>query len=50
MQINSESVSSDSSGQLKISGHNGDSSGVDGTEVGVLKERDKVGLSSLLES
>ena len=36
--IKSESVTSDSLGQLKISGHDGDSLGVDSAEVGVFEE------------
>ena len=34
---------------MKISGHDGDSLGVDGAQVGVLEEGDEVGLGSLLE-
>ena len=34
----SKSISSNSLGQLKISGHDGDSLGVDGAEVSVFKE------------
>ena len=45
----SEPVSSDSLGELEISGHDGDSLGVDGAEVGVLEERDEVSLGGLLE-
>ena len=44
------SLSSDSSGQLDVLGHDGDSLGVDGAQVGVLKESNKVSLTSLLES
>ena len=44
------SLSSDSSGQLDVLGHDGDSLGVDGAQVGVLKETNKVSLTSLLES
>lgn len=47
--ILSESLSSDSSGQLDVSGHDGDSASVDGTEVGILEESNEVGFSSLLE-
>lgn len=47
--IKSESVSSNSLGQLKVAGHDGDSLGVDGAEVGVLEEGDQVCLGSLLE-
>ena len=35
---------------MDVLGHDGDSLGVDGTQVGVLKETNKVGLTSLLES
>ncbi len=45
----SESVSTDSFSQLQIFGHNGDSLGVDGAEVGVFEEGHQVGLSWLLE-
>ena len=40
------------SAMMKQSGENihGDTLGVDGSQVGVLEERDEVGLSSLLES
>jgi histone H3 len=34
---------------LDILGHDGHTLGVNGAEVGVLKESDQVGLSSLLE-
>ena len=45
----SEPVTADSLGELKVSGHDGDSLGMDGTEVGVFEEGDEVSLSSLLE-
>ena len=44
------SLSSDSSGQLDVLGHDGDSLGVDGAQVGVLEEPNKVSLTCLLES
>ena len=44
------SLSSDSSGQLDVLGHDGDSLGVDGAQVGVLKQTNKVSLTCLLES
>jgi len=47
--LTSEPVSSDSLGELEVSGHDGDSLGVDGAEVGVLEERDEVSLSGLLK-
>ena len=43
------SLSSDSPGQLDVLGHDGDSLGVDGAQVGVLEKTNKVGLASLLE-
>ena len=45
----SGSLTSDSSGELHVLWHDGNSLGVDGTEVGVLEESNHVGLSSLLE-
>ena len=45
----SVSVTSDSSGELHVLWHDGNSSGVDGTEVGVLEESDHVSFSGLLE-
>ena len=45
----SGSLTSDSSGELHILWHDGDSLGVDGTEVGVLEESNHVGLGGLLE-
>lgn len=49
MERLSRSFSSDSSGQLHVLGHDGDSLGVDGAEVGVLEESDHVGLGGFLE-
>ena len=46
----SGSVASDSSGQLHVLGHNGNSFSVDGAEVGVFEKTNHVGLSGLLES
>ena len=42
-------VTSDSSGQEEILLHDGDSLGVDSTEVCVLENADEVGLSSFLD-
>ena len=39
----------DATGQLDILGHDGHTLGVDGSQVGVLKEADQVGFSSLLK-
>jgi len=44
------SVTSDSSGELHVLWHDGNSSGVDGAEVGVLEEADHVGFGGFLES
>ena len=41
-------LSADSPGQLDVLGHDGHPLGVDGAQVGVLKETDKVGLRGLL--
>ena len=46
----SGSLAPDSSGELHILGHDGNSLGVDSAEVGVLEESDHVSLSGLLES
>ena len=43
-------VTPDSSGQMEVLFHDGDSLGVDGTEVGVLEEGDEVSLNGLLKS
>ena len=43
-------LTTDPSGQLDIFGHDGDPLGMDGAEVGVLKETHKVSLTSLLKS
>ena len=40
----------DPPGQLDILRHDGHSFGVDSTEIGVLKETNQVGLTSLLKS
>jgi histone H3 len=42
-------LATDAPGQLDVLGHDGDTLGMDGSQVGVLKETHKVGLSSLLE-
>ena len=43
-------LSPDSSCQLDVFWHDGDSPGVDSTQVGVLKQTDKVGLCCFLET
>ena len=42
-------LTTDAAGKLDVLGHDGDALGVDGAEVGVLEESDKVGLGSLLQ-
>ena len=44
------SLASNSASQLDVLSHDGNTLGVDGSQVGVLKETDEVSLSSLLES
>jgi hypothetical protein len=41
--------SSDAAGELDVLGHDSHTLGMDGAQVGVLEEGDKVGLGSLLE-
>ena len=43
-------LSPDSSGQLDIFWQDGDSPGVDGTQVGIIKQPDKVCLCRFLET
>ena len=45
-----ELLSPDSAGELDVSDHDGDSSGVDGAEVGVFEQADQVGFDGFLES
>ena len=42
-------LSTDAAGQLDVLGHDGDTLGVDGAQVGVLEQTDQVGLAGLLE-
>ena len=44
------SLSTDSAGQLNVLGHDGDALGVDGAQVGVFKQTNKVSLASFLKS
>ena len=41
--------STDTTGQLDVLGHDGHTLGVDGTQVGVLKQTNQVSLASLLK-
>ena len=43
------SFTTDAASELDVLGHDGDSLGVDGAQVGVLEESDEVGLRGLLE-
>ncbi len=42
-------LSADAAGQLDVFGHDGDSLGVDGAQVGVLKQTDQISLAGLLQ-
>ena len=42
-------LTADSAGKLDVLGHDGDTLGVDGAQIGVLKETNKVSLRSFLE-
>merc|ERR1739842_72323 len=47
---NLSALATDTAGKLDVLGHDGDTLGVDGAEVGVLEETNEVGLGSFLES
>ena len=47
--IHLRALSADAAGELNVLGHDGDTLGVDGAQVGVLEETDEVGLGSLLK-
>jgi hypothetical protein len=42
-------LSADTTGELDVFGHDGDTLGVDGAQVGILEKANKVGFSSLLK-
>ena len=46
----SSTLATDSTGQLNVLRHDGHTLGVNGSQIGVLKEAHQVGLSSLLKS
>ena len=48
-EFKSKSVSSDSLGELKVFGHDGNSLGMDSAEIGVFEQRDQVCFSGFLE-
>jgi hypothetical protein len=50
LEVRLGSLSTESSSELEVLGLDGDSLGVDGGQVGILKERDEVRLGRLLES
>ena len=50
MSSNLVALATEAAGQLDILGLDSDALGVDGAQVGVLEERDEVGLHGLLES
>lgn len=49
MWNHSEAVSSDSLGELKVLGHDGNSLSMNGAEIGVLEKRNQVGLGCFLK-
>ena len=49
MVDNLSTLSTDTAGKLDVLGHDGDTLGVDGAQVGVLKQTDEVSLAGLLE-
>ncbi len=46
---NLRALSADAAGELNVLGHDGDTLGVDGAQVGVFEEANEVGLGSLLK-
>ena len=48
--FSSESFTSDSSSELDVFGHDGNSSSMDGTEIGIFEETDEVSFGGFLES
>ena len=49
-RINLSTLSADTAGELDVLGHDGDTLGVDGAQVGVLEQTNQVGLAGLLQS
>jgi hypothetical protein len=47
--MNLRALATDAAGQLDVLGHDGDTLGMDGSQVGVLEQADQVGLSGLLK-
>ena len=50
MLNNLRALTTETAGELDVLGLDGDTLGVDGAKVGVLEQRDEVGLNGLLES
>ena len=50
MRLQLSTLATDAAGKLDVLGHDGHTLGVDGAEVGVLKETNQVGLRGLLKS
>ena len=50
LDFNLSTLATDAAGKLDVLGHDGHTLGVDGAEVGVLKETNQVGLRGLLKS
>ena len=48
-EVDLSTLATDTAGKLDVLGHDGDTLGVDGAEVGVLKETNQVSLRGLLE-
>ena len=48
-RINLSTLSADTAGKLDVLGHDGDTLGVDGAQVGVFEESYEVGFGSFLE-
>lgn len=46
--IRLSTLATNATGQLNVLGHNGDTLGVNGAQVGVLKQADQVGLRGFL--
>ena len=47
--VDLRALTADATGQLDVLGHDGDTLGVDGAQVGVLEQADQVGLARLLQ-
>ena len=48
MRLSLSALATDAAGQLDVLGHDGDTLGVDGAQVGVLEQADQVGLGRFL--